>query len=184
MRGRENVRDGGIFVQHIQVGGGLANRLARFLGCQRSDFREFKQALRIRFGVTHLPAQLRESGAHQCNGETSLGAAMECGDEYGELRLRHILEFVDEEDQCGFRALGRCTDRFKQGLQIVLQITVIGETGFRFEIEPHFDIVILHLQCLREPGERAERPLRSFFGLFVTTQAEQCKAQLGREQGG
>jgi len=78
------------------------------------------------------------------------------------------LEFIDENRQRSFRLLRGGASRFEQRLQIVLEIAVIGETGFRVEIEADFDIGVFHFQRLGESGKCAQRPLCESLHLLVT----------------
>ena len=51
--------------------------------------------------------------------------------------------------------LRRLAGRFEQGLQVVLEVAVVGEAGLGIEIDANLDVGILDLQRLGEAGQRA-----------------------------
>ncbi len=62
----------------------------------------------------------------------------------------NILQFIDEQNQCGAGFLrGRAND-LKQSLQIVLQIAVICEPRLRVEINADLDVLLFYFQRFRE----------------------------------
>ena len=83
----------------------------------------------------------------------------------------------DEEGALRGRA-----DRFEQCREIVLEIAIVGEPGLGLEVEADLDVVILELQRFGEARQRAQRALAERLRLLVARQAQQCDAQLRREQ--
>lgn len=73
-------------------------------------------------------------------------------------------------------------NRLEQGLQVVLEIAVVGEAGFRREVHSHLDVVVFQLERLRESGKGAERALAEDFGLLIARKAQQRLPQLGCKQ--
>lgn len=55
----------------------------------------------------------------------------------------------------------RLSDDLEQGLQVVLQVAIVGQPRFGIEIEPDLDVVVLHFQGPDETRERAEGPASS-----------------------
>jgi hypothetical protein len=105
------------------------------------------------------------------------------GDERGELLLRHVLEFVDEDREGRVRSGRRRGRRLEQRLQVVLEVTVVGEPCLRFLIEADLDVLVLHLERLGEAGERPQAALREIGRARLTREPQEREAQLRREDG-
>ena len=106
---------------------------------------------------------------------------MRGGNEGRQSFLFDVLKFIDEECECGVGRLCGCTCGFKQRLQVMFEIAVVGEPRLRFEIEPDLDILILELERVREPGESPEGTLSKVLGLFVAGEPQERLAQLGSQ---
>jgi hypothetical protein len=57
-----------------------------------------------------------------------------------------VLKLVDKDDQCSAGFLGSEAHRLKERLQIVFEISVVGEACFRVEVKANFDIGILDFE--------------------------------------
>ncbi len=69
---------------------------------------------------------------------------MKCCNQGCKLFFFYILQFIDKDCECGIRSLRRLASRHYQCREIVLKIAVVSEPRLRLEVEPDFDIVILH----------------------------------------
>jgi hypothetical protein len=107
---------------------------------------------------------------------------MHRSDQCGQLRLHHILQFVDEHHQRRIRRLCRQTDLLDERLQVVLKVTVVGQPRLRLVIEPDFDIVEHHLELARKAGECTQAAHCISLGRFDLAQAQQCLAKLRCKQ--
>lgn len=106
---------------------------------------------------------------------------MQRGDQRGQLLLRHVLQLVDEKDQGRLAGLRGAAGRFQQGLQVVLEIAVVGQARLGVEVDAHFKIGVLELQGLREAGQRAQAAGGEVLGRLPARQPQQGEAQLRRQ---
>ena len=106
---------------------------------------------------------------------------MQRRDQRLELLVIDVLQLVDEHRERRARLVRRGARRLEQRLEIVLEIAVVGETGLGVEIESDFDVLVLHLQRLRETGERAQCAVRELLRLRISGKPEQRLPQLRRE---
>ncbi len=83
-----------------------------------------------------------------------------------------ILKFIDEQGQGCLRTLGGQADGFQKYGEIIFQVTVVCQSGFGFQVNADFDILIAHLECFDEAGQTAQGPLGQRFGLFLMRQAQ------------
>ena len=179
----EDARGGGGLEGHAQFRGRHLQRGARGLRVERADEGEVEQALGIGLGASHLPGQLRQARAHQHHRHLLLRAAMQRGDQRGQLLLLHVLQFVDEHHQRGAAGLGRAPRGFQQRLQVVLQVAVVGQARFGLQVDADLDIGVLELEAAREAGQRAQRATAQFARLLRARQPQQGLAQLRGEDG-
>lgn len=103
---------------------------------------------------------------------------MKGGNEGCQFFLFDVLKFIDEECERGVSRLCGCTCGFKQCLQVMFEVAVVGEPGLRIEVEPDLDILILELECVRESGESPESTLSKALRLFVAGESQERLAQL------
>src|SRR5262249_37396540 len=101
-----------------------------------------------------------------------------------ELVFRNILKFVHEQHARRFRLLCCETDNFEQGRQVLLEVSVVGKSGFRVEIQTDFDVVVFDSQRLRETGERTETFLCGLLRAIKTAQLKKGQSQLRGKQSG
>ena len=66
----------------------------------------------------------------------------------------------------------------------MLQITVVGEAGFRIKVKSNLYVFIFHLQGFGEARQCSKRSLSKVLSLFITGQSQQCLAQLGGQNCG
>ncbi len=81
---------------------------------------------------------------------------MHRGDQDRELWLSDVLQLVDEDRERRPGGLGGEPDLLDERLQVLLEVTIVGEPGLRLVVETHFDVAELHLQLGREAGECAQ----------------------------
>lgn len=105
---------------------------------QSSDGREIEQPLGVGFCVSHLPSQLRESGADQYDRQPSLFRTVHRRNQDGQLGFLDVLQFVDENCQRRFRSLCGQTHLLEQCLKFVLKVPVVGEA--RFIVKTDLDV--------------------------------------------
>ena len=80
---------------------------------------------------------------------------------------------------------GNCGS-LEQGLQVVLEIAVVGKARLRLEVEPDLDVLVLELQRLGKTRQRPQAALAKLTCLLHGRQSQQRLAQLGgqyRRQG-
>ena len=80
-------------------------------------------------------------------------------DQRTQLFLVKVLDLINEDRDSTLTILGRFTDRGEEIGQISLQITAVGGSLFRFNIEPNADVVDRQLQASDEASEDGEAPL-------------------------
>ena len=158
MRRCQDVCDCSIINTNLLNFGGFTQCLRGRLRRKWTDFRKLEQPLGVGLGVAHLAAQLREASTDQRDGQFSLRAAVERGDKNGQLRVRHILQLIDEQHQRAASTLCSRAYCLEESLQIVLKIAIGGEAWFWLIVVAHFNVVVLDLQRLGESGEGTERP--------------------------
>lgn len=107
---------------------------------------------------------------------------MQGSDQRRQLRLGHVLEFVEEHRQCGAGALRGGAGCREQGLQVVFEVAVVGQAGLGIEIQADLDIAELDLHRLGEACQCSQRTLSELRGLLVATQPQQRLAKLRRQQ--
>ena len=67
------------------------------------DRRELEESFGVGLGVTGSPDQLRQSRRHHRDRQLLLTGAVQRRDQRGEPLFRHVLQFIDEEHDCGWR---------------------------------------------------------------------------------
>ena len=80
---------------------------------------------------------------------------MQSSDQCGEFLLLYILELINKHSEGRTSALRRHARSFKQRLQVVLKIAVVGQSGLWLKIEPHFDVMVFHFERFGEAGQPA-----------------------------
>ena len=99
-----------------------------------------------------------------------------------QLLLFDVLQFVNEHYNRNVRHLSGLANSFQQRRQILFQISVVGQTRLRVEIDPYLNVLILEFERL---GETRQCPESSFGQLLCTlglTKLQQGKPKLGRQQ--
>ena len=92
--------------------------------------------------------------------------------------LLHVLQFVDEQDQCGAIGLRRAPGGFQQRLQVVLQVAIVGQPRLGIEVDANLDILVLQLERLGEARQRAQGTPTQIARLLRPRQPQQGLAQL------
>ena len=117
-----------------------------------------------------------------CHRQAPLGAAVQGGDERRQFGFLYVLQLVDEHDQRGAGLRGGGAHCLEQGLQVVLQVAVVGQARLGVEVQADLDVLVLDLQRPHEAGQRAQGALGKVARLLVAAQAQQGLAQLRRQQ--
>lgn len=107
---------------------------------------------------------------------------MESRDQCRQLWFFDVLQFVDEEHLSRPGLLRGLTRGFEESLEIVFQVTVIGEAGLRFLIESDLDVVELEPQGSCESGQCLQSPPGQRGGLLDSRQPEQRLPELGSDK--
>ena len=148
---------------------------------QRADLREVEQPLGVRLGVAHPAAQLRQPGADQDDRQPALRGAVQRGDQRGKLVLLDVLQLVDEHHQRGARLPGSRARRLEQGLEVVLEVAVVGQAGLGLEVDADLDVLIRTLSARANPASASQRPGRQVLGLLDSRQPQQGRRELRRQ---
>ena len=109
---------------------------------------------------------------------------MQRADERSQLFFRDILQFVDEHDDSRSGFPGCSGHLLEKSSKVQLKVTVVSEPRFGIEVQTHFDIAVLDLQCLGETSQSAKGARSHSLGALAPTQAKQGEPHLGSEQGG
>jgi hypothetical protein len=67
-------------------------------------------------------------------------------DQRRQLGFLHVLQFVDEYRQRRLGLLRRRAGGFEQGLQVVLEVAVVGQAGLGVEVQSDLDVAVLELE--------------------------------------
>ena len=158
---------------------GLAERILRRRRLQLVHRHEFEQTLRVGFGASGLPHQLRQARRHKGDRQLRLAGAMQGGDERRQLLLWNILQLVDEQHDRRIGLFRRFAHRHEQIRQIAFQIAAVGDASFARHVHAELDIAVFHLEGLGETAERPQR--RRHLGLHGLLPAQ---PQQGGAKGG
>ncbi len=90
---------------------------------------------------------------------------MEGGDKVGELFFGDVLKFVDEDDKGGLSGFGSLAYGDEEILEVRFKVTVVGESGFGFEVECDFEVFVFDFE-FGETCEGSEGALGEGFGFF------------------
>ena len=135
---------------HLLIQGRLGYCGTRVCFRKRTDFGELEQPFGVGLGSPHVAPSLRQAGPNQHYGQLSLGRSVKRGNQRRQFVFFHVLNFVYEQRDTTF-VRPRCFPaRLQQVLKVRLQVTVVSEARFRLEIQPDFDVLVLHLQRTRE----------------------------------
>lgn len=83
---------------------------------------------------------------------------MQGGDQCRKLVFVNVLEFIDENSQDGTRGFCRFTHLLQQVDKVSFKVAVIGQAGFRFVIDPDFNVAELHAQSTDKGKRLANTP--------------------------
>ncbi len=76
---------------------------------------------------------------------------MHRGYQDSQLRFLYVLQFVYEYRKRGICSFSREPDLLKQGLKVVLEVAIVGKTGFGFVVKTHLDVGVSNFELLGEP---------------------------------
>ena len=82
---------------------------------------------------------------------------MQGGDQSGKPGFVDVLEFVDEQDECGVLRTCGLPDRFQQRRQIRDEVAAIGETGFGRDIQTDVDFLVADLDRTNKSSQCVQR---------------------------
>lgn len=89
------------------------------------------------FRSTHLRTQLWQAGSHEYDRQATLCRPVQCRDKCSKLVFLHVLQFVNEQHECGTSALRGGAHDLEQGLQVMLEVAVVSKAPLRIEVEAH-----------------------------------------------
>jgi hypothetical protein len=109
---------------------------------------------------------------------------MEGGNQRRQLILLDVLKLVDEEDDGGSRLSCRFANYLDERLKIVFQVSAVGKSWLRVEIEANLDVSMFDLQPFGKPGKTSERSNGDILGSIVSGDPEKRDAQFRGEHSG
>ena len=143
-----------------------------------------RQPFGVGLGSPDVSPSLRQAGPNQHYGQLSLGRFVKRGNQRRQFVFFHVLNFVYEQRDATFVGPGRFPARLQQVLKVRLQVTVVSEARFRLEIQPDFDVLLLHLQRTHESRQCSECPMRHVPRRLAVRQSQQRLSQLRHEKRG
>ncbi len=109
---------------------------------------------------------------------------MHRGYQDSQLRFLYVLQLVDEYRKRSIRSFSCEPYLLEEGLQVVLEVAIVGKTGFRFVIKTHLDVGVCNLEHLGEARECAQSAYGKVLCLVYLTESQQRLPKLWREQRG
>ncbi len=107
--------------------------------------------------------------------------AVQGSDQGRQLRFSDILHLVheDREDRVGPT---RClSHNLKESLEVLFEITIVGETRLGFQVESDFDVVVLDLEGCDEASKASGSSTSKVTSLLVAGQSEERLPELRGE---
>ena len=148
---------------------------------QGANLGKIEKAFRVRFRAAHPASELRQTRSDQNDGQTALRSAVQGDNEGSKLVFFDVLKLVDEHRQGCAALLRRRACGLQQCLEIMLQITIVGEAWLRLKIDADFDVGRLHFERLGEARQSAQSPLGKFLRLLIAGKSQQRLPQLRSE---
>ena len=106
---------------------------------------------------------------------------MERSNQGAQLTLLHILEFVDEEDQCRTLVKGGGAGGTKELAEIVVENPAVGEAALTLEFYPDLETLIRDSHGASESGQGLQCPLRGSASRREAVHSDQGRTQRSRE---
>ena len=156
---------------------------ARVAVIEAINGREFKKPLGIGLGMAGLPEQLRQSRRQHGDWQLCLAGAVERGNQRGELRLGHVLQFIDKEHKRGGALMRRLAEGQQEIREIGVEIAAVGQADFRIGLNAELDIPIFDPEGSGEARQRAHALQRMILQRLAATQTQKRRAQRRDEQG-
>jgi hypothetical protein len=100
------------------------------------------------------------------------------------LGLGHVLKFVHEDHECSADCLCRRTGALQQILQVVFEVSVVGQPRLAFIVQADLNVLVDELQAFGEARQGTQASHGQVLGVLLLAQAQQRHAQLRGQQGG
>ncbi len=107
---------------------------------------------------------------------------MQRHDQCRQFVLGHILQFVDEDHERGIGRLRRNSNGFEQGHEVLIEVPIVGQSGFGLVVDPHLDVAEFDLEGSCKSGQRPKRSDRRVLGTGNATEFEQSHSKLGDDE--
>ena len=133
--------------------------------------------------MTGLREQLGQSRRQHGDRQLCLAGAVERGNQRGELRPRHVLQFINKEHERGGALMRRLAEDQQEIRKIGVEIAAVGQAGFRLGLNAELDIPIFDLERPGKARQRAHALQRMILQRLAATQTQKRRAQRRNEQG-